>query len=135
KTTPRNGRVVGVELLRADEGVMLITEKGMIIRLNTKDISTIGRNTQGVRLIQLDEETTWCRWPGSRSVKKRKKAVPPSRSPHRGGDRQRRSGHHHDRREDKNEQAGNGSHPRPGSHGGLRRRRRHPDRRPVLRRR
>jgi DNA gyrase subunit A len=55
KTTPRNGRVVGVELLRADEGVMLITEKGMIIRLNTADISTIGRNTQGVRLIQLEE--------------------------------------------------------------------------------
>ena len=47
--------MVGVELLRADEGVMLITEKGMIIRLNTKDISTIGRNTQGVRLIHLDE--------------------------------------------------------------------------------
>ena len=55
KTVPRNGRVVGVELLRADEGVMLITEQGMIIRLNTKDISTIGRNTQGVRLIHLDE--------------------------------------------------------------------------------
>jgi DNA gyrase subunit A len=47
--------VVGVTLLRADEGVMLITEKGMIIRLNTQEISTIGRNTQGVRLIQLDE--------------------------------------------------------------------------------
>jgi DNA gyrase subunit A len=55
KVTAKNGRVVGVTLLRADEGVMLITEKGMIIRLNTKDISTIGRNTQGVRLIQLDE--------------------------------------------------------------------------------
>jgi DNA gyrase subunit A len=55
KTSPRNGRVVGVELLRADEGVMLITGKGMIIRLDTKDISTIGRNTQGVRLIQLEE--------------------------------------------------------------------------------
>ena len=55
KTSARNGRVVGVTLLRADEGVMLITEKGMIIRLNTQDISTIGRNTQGVRLIQLDE--------------------------------------------------------------------------------
>jgi DNA gyrase subunit A len=55
KTTPRNGRVVGAELLRADEGVMLITGKGMIIRLDTKDISTIGRNTQGVRLIQLEE--------------------------------------------------------------------------------
>jgi DNA gyrase subunit A len=47
--------VVGVKFLRADEGVMLITEKGMIIRLNTADISTIGRNTQGVRLIQLEE--------------------------------------------------------------------------------
>jgi DNA gyrase subunit A len=55
KTSGRNGRVVGVKFLRGDEGVMLITEKGMIIRLNTADISTIGRNTQGVRLIQLEE--------------------------------------------------------------------------------
>jgi len=55
KTAGRNGRVVGVKFLRGDEGVMLITEKGMIIRLNTADISTIGRNTQGVRLIQLEE--------------------------------------------------------------------------------
>jgi DNA gyrase subunit A len=56
KTTGRNGRVVGVKFLAGeDEGVMLITEKGMIIRLNTADISTIGRNTQGVRLIQLEE--------------------------------------------------------------------------------
>jgi DNA gyrase subunit A len=47
--------VVGVKFLRGDEGVMLITEKGMIIRLSTADISTIGRNTQGVRLIQLEE--------------------------------------------------------------------------------
>ena len=51
----RNGPVVGVKFLHGDEGVMLITEKGMIIRLNTADISTIGRNTQGVRLIQLEE--------------------------------------------------------------------------------
>ena len=55
KTAGRNGRVVGVKFLRGDERVMLITEKGMIIRLNTADISTIGRNTQGVRLIQLEE--------------------------------------------------------------------------------
>jgi DNA gyrase subunit A len=55
KTSERNGPVVGVNFLRADEQVMLITEKGMIIRLNTADISTIGRNTQGVRLIQLEE--------------------------------------------------------------------------------
>jgi DNA gyrase subunit A len=55
KTSGRNGRVVGVLLLRGAEGVMLITEKGMIIRLDTAEISTIGRNTQGVRLIQLEE--------------------------------------------------------------------------------
>ena len=55
KTTGRNGPVVGVKFLRGDEQVMLITEKGMIIRLNTAEISTIGRNTQGVRLIQLEE--------------------------------------------------------------------------------
>ncbi|HJS57799.1 MAG TPA: DNA gyrase subunit A [Vicinamibacteria bacterium] len=55
KTTGRNGRVVGVKFLRGDEGVMLITRRGMIIRLNTADISTIGRNTQGVRLIQLED--------------------------------------------------------------------------------
>ncbi len=55
KTSERNGRVVGVNFLRGEEQVMLITEKGMIIRLNTADISTIGRNTQGVRLIQLEE--------------------------------------------------------------------------------
>ncbi|HXB56964.1 MAG TPA: DNA gyrase subunit A [Vicinamibacteria bacterium] len=56
KTSGRNGRVVGVKFLAGEEeGVMLITEKGMIIRLNTADISTIGRNTQGVRLIQLEE--------------------------------------------------------------------------------
>jgi DNA gyrase subunit A len=55
KTTGRNGPVVGVKFLRGDEEVMLITEKGMIIRLDTADISTIGRNTQGVRLIHLEE--------------------------------------------------------------------------------
>ena len=56
KTTGRNGRVVGVKFIRGEEGVMLITGKGMIIRLSTADISTIGRNTQGVRLIQLEEQ-------------------------------------------------------------------------------
>jgi DNA gyrase subunit A len=55
RASERNGPVVGVNFLRGDEQVMLITEKGMIIRLNTADISTIGRNTQGVRLIQLEE--------------------------------------------------------------------------------
>ncbi len=55
KTSKRNGPVVGVNFLPREEQVMLITEKGMIIRLSTADISIIGRNTQGVRLIQLEE--------------------------------------------------------------------------------
>jgi DNA gyrase subunit A len=55
KTEGRNGSVVGVKLLRREEEVMLITEKGMIIRLDTSELSTIGRNTQGVRMIQLEE--------------------------------------------------------------------------------
>jgi DNA gyrase subunit A len=55
KASERNGPVVGVNFLRCEEQVMLITEKGMIIRLNTAEIATIGRNTQGVRLIQLEE--------------------------------------------------------------------------------
>ena len=55
KAKERNGPVVGVNFLRGESQVMLITEKGMIIRLNTADISVIGRNTQGVRLIQLEE--------------------------------------------------------------------------------
>jgi DNA gyrase subunit A len=44
-----------VNFLAGEEQVMLITEKGMIIRLNTAEISAIGRNTQGVRLIQLED--------------------------------------------------------------------------------
>jgi DNA gyrase subunit A len=55
QTSGRNGPVAGVSLLRGDEGVMLITGRGMIIRFNTADISIIGRNTQGVKLIQLEE--------------------------------------------------------------------------------
>jgi DNA gyrase subunit A len=55
KTTRRNGPVVALKSLSGEEQVMLITEKGMIIRLSTADISIIGRNTQGVRLIQLEE--------------------------------------------------------------------------------
>ncbi len=55
KTGGRNGSVVGAGVLPGDEHVILITEQGMIIRLDTAEISTIGRNTQGVRLIQLEE--------------------------------------------------------------------------------
>ncbi len=55
KTTDRNGPVVGVKQVTDDDHVMLITNQGKIIRLKVKEISVMGRNTQGVRLIHLDD--------------------------------------------------------------------------------
>jgi DNA gyrase subunit A len=57
KTTDRNGRVVGLVQVRDDDEVMLVTNGGMLIRMKVKEISVIGRNTQGVRLISLESET------------------------------------------------------------------------------
>ncbi|HET6439336.1 MAG TPA: DNA gyrase subunit A [Anaeromyxobacter sp.] len=54
KTTERNGPVVAASLVTDAEEVMLITNKGMLIRMPAKDISVIGRNTQGVRLITVE---------------------------------------------------------------------------------
>jgi len=56
KTTDRNGEVVGSVLCGEGEDVMIITNKGMLIRTAMSGISLIGRNTQGVRLINLREE-------------------------------------------------------------------------------
>ncbi|MCA2978379.1 MAG: DNA gyrase subunit A [Myxococcaceae bacterium] len=54
KTTERNGRVVGAVQVRDTDEVMIVTTSGVLIRMKVKDISVIGRNTQGVRLITLD---------------------------------------------------------------------------------
>jgi len=54
KTTERNGPVVSASLVSDAEEVMLITNKGMLIRLPAQGISVIGRNTQGVRLIAVE---------------------------------------------------------------------------------
>ncbi len=55
KVTDRTGPVVKVMEVAVDDQVMVITEHGKIIRTNVKDISSLGRPTQGVRLIHLDE--------------------------------------------------------------------------------
>jgi len=55
KTTDRNGSVVGVKQVTDDDDVMLITNQGKVIRMKVKEISVMGRNTQGVRLIHLEE--------------------------------------------------------------------------------
>ncbi|HTT72020.1 MAG TPA: DNA gyrase subunit A [Anaeromyxobacteraceae bacterium] len=54
KTTERNGAVVAAIAVLEAEEVMLITNKGMLIRMPAKGISVIGRNTQGVRLITVE---------------------------------------------------------------------------------
>jgi DNA gyrase subunit A len=56
KTTDRNGRVVGAVQVKDDDEVMIVTNGGMLIRMKVKEISVIGRNTQGVRLISLENE-------------------------------------------------------------------------------
>jgi len=55
QTTERNGPVVGAELVQPGDEVMLITTSGTLVRTPVDDISVMGRNTQGVRLISLGE--------------------------------------------------------------------------------
>jgi DNA gyrase subunit A len=52
KTSERNGKVIGIKCVK-DEDLMLVTKKGTLIRVNAKNISKIGRNTQGVRIMKL----------------------------------------------------------------------------------
>jgi DNA gyrase subunit A len=56
KTTDRNGKVVGLRLVTDEDDLMLITTSGKLIRMPVDGIPTIGRNTQGVRLIRLEED-------------------------------------------------------------------------------
>jgi len=55
KTTDRNGDVVGMQAVCDDDELMLITEKGILIRTRVKEIRETGRNAAGVKLISLDE--------------------------------------------------------------------------------
>jgi DNA gyrase subunit A len=55
KTSARNGKVVTLKAVQDDDDLMLITANGMIIRTGLDEIRSIGRNTQGVRLINLKE--------------------------------------------------------------------------------
>jgi DNA gyrase subunit A len=55
QTSERNGRLVGAMQVSPDDELMLITSAGTLVRTPVADISIMGRNTQGVRLIRLDE--------------------------------------------------------------------------------
>jgi DNA gyrase subunit A len=55
QVSERNGAVVGACIVEDDDEVMLITTSGTLIRTRVKEISVVGRNTQGVRLIETSE--------------------------------------------------------------------------------
>ena len=55
RTSERNGPVVSIHAVSDEDELMIITTKGLIIRLPVRDLRPIGRNTQGVRLINLGE--------------------------------------------------------------------------------
>ncbi len=58
KTSKRNGRVIGITPVTDDDELMMMTSRGKIQRVAAKDVSVIGRNTQGVRIMSMDEGDT-----------------------------------------------------------------------------
>ena len=56
KTTEKNGKVVAIMRVQEDSDVLVMTANGKLIRVSSLDIRAVGRATQGVRLIQLEED-------------------------------------------------------------------------------
>lgn len=56
KTSERNGRVVAIKMVDDDSDLMFITDRGKLLRTKVKNIRAIGRNTQGVRMMVLEED-------------------------------------------------------------------------------
>jgi DNA gyrase subunit A len=60
QTSERNGLVVGAALVSEENEIMLISNAGTLVRTRVAEISRMGRNTQGVRLIRLDDNENLC---------------------------------------------------------------------------
>jgi DNA gyrase subunit A len=58
KVTPKTGPVIGAAMVKPDDGLLLLTSANKIIRLSVGDISTVGRATQGVMLVRMEEDVT-----------------------------------------------------------------------------
>jgi DNA gyrase subunit A len=56
KITPKTGSLIALKEVNDSDDLMIITQKGKIIRMHSKDIRSMGRNTQGVRIIKLGVE-------------------------------------------------------------------------------
>ena len=57
KITEKTGYVIGVKTIKPEEEIMLITTEGIVIRMKSDSISVIGRNTSGVKLINIDADS------------------------------------------------------------------------------
>ena len=55
KITPKTGNIVGIRIAKGNEDVMMITDKGTIIRLKVSEVSVLGRATQGVTLMRTND--------------------------------------------------------------------------------
>jgi DNA gyrase subunit A len=58
KQSKRNAPLVGIKIINEDDELMMITAEGIIIRMAAKDISAMGRTTQGVTLMRIDQKDT-----------------------------------------------------------------------------
>lgn len=56
--TERNGELVSLRAVKGDEDLMIITDEGVVIRISLEGVAVYGRNAQGVKLINLDEDRT-----------------------------------------------------------------------------
>ena len=56
QTSERNGQLIGASQVTDEDELMLITNKGMLVRTKVSEINVIGRNTQGVTVIRLKED-------------------------------------------------------------------------------
>ena len=57
KITDKTGEIVGAKLVLDDHDIMIITTEGLVIRISVDDISLIGRNTSGVKLMNIDQDS------------------------------------------------------------------------------
>ena len=55
KTTAKTGHIIGIKIVNDNDDIMMITDTGVVIRINVKDISILGRNTQGVTLMRTSD--------------------------------------------------------------------------------
>ncbi|MBR1883765.1 MAG: DNA gyrase subunit A [Clostridia bacterium] len=55
KTTSKTGHIIGIKIVKDEDDIMIITDTGVIIRINVSEISVLGRNTQGVTLMRTSE--------------------------------------------------------------------------------